>query len=544
MLHRILVHTELAGLGSLVIEDKSFIVLDDEAVNEADNELLVGRLKVKAKGMFEITTEPEFLGDLPNIGKVIRHTPFVRCWDLWGDLARLNFNFASQNVLLNGSNGTLSTRCHISLGNFVDDLTVDKVKWLFPRDGNLVVILVLIFLRAFVVSLGSTYRYVINFHYATLNVDRRNNCKYNKNRRTFPQINNEINKMSNVDYDSFLKWATDHFGAENIRIKKEEILTHSPFCDDSTFNLWMNPNGGKKGLENGAFRCWKTDRSGSLVKLVSELDHIPYDEAEQIICGSNSLRSLEEQINKLFGIANPWDNAPTEPVIPSLPPVELPPNTYLIEDLAQNNPFRQAAERHLKGRSIPVAGLYVCIKGEYKNRIVIPYHDKDGDLIYWNARTLSDRDDIPKYMKPDDEKLDQTLILYMSRQPNKGERVYLTEGEFDAMSLNLSGLCGIACGGKSLSETQIEMLRDYIPVIATDNDQKTRDAGLEALVTIGDRLLVKGFRHVYYVRPPMGFKDWNALLHARGSAVVKQYIEKYTKPFTSGTRAELAANHL
>jgi hypothetical protein len=348
--------------------------------------------------------------------------------------------------------------------------------------------------------------------------------------------------MSQIDYDSFLSWATSHFGAENIRLRKDEILTHSPFCDDHRFNLWMRPDGGKKNRENGVFRCWKTDKHGSLVKLVSELDHIPFEEAEELLGGNSSLRQLEEQIHKMFG-ASTWV-VPDEAPVPAPLAIDLPPHTYLIDDLSKNHPFRQAAESYLLGRSISTDGLYVCIKGEYKNRIVIPYHDEEGDLIYWNARTLSNREEVPKYMKPDDESLDQTLLLYMQRHPKKGSRVYLTEGEFDAMSLTLAGLCGVGCGGKHLSEFQIEMIRPYIPVIATDNDDKKRDAGLEALITIGTRLREKGFPEVHYIRPPVHFKDWNDLMHTRGVNAVHSYIIKHTKLFTSWTKNELTVNRL
>jgi Toprim-like len=350
--------------------------------------------------------------------------------------------------------------------------------------------------------------------------------------------------MSNINYETFLSWAINHFGAENIRIRKGEILTHSPFCEDQRFNLWLRPDGGKKNRENGVFRCWKTDRRGSLVKLVSDLDNIPYEEAEELLGGNSTLRQLEQQIHEMFG-AKTWEIPEiTEPVPEPLQGIDLPPHTYLIDDLSKNHPFRQAAEEHLASRSIPTEGLYVCTRGDYKNRIIIPYYDQDGDLVYWNARTLSSRDDVPKYIKPNDENLDQTLVLYMQRHPKKGERIYLTEGEFDAMSLTLSGLCGVGCGGKFLSDVQINMIRPFIPIIATDNDEKKRDAGLEALLTIGGRLLEKGFGEVYYIRPPVGFKDWNALLHVKGADRLREYVVKHTKPFTNWTKNELICNHL
>ncbi len=346
--------------------------------------------------------------------------------------------------------------------------------------------------------------------------------------------------MSNVDYDIFLGWATDRFGADNIRLRKDEILTHSPFCEDFKFNLWMRPDGGKQKRPNGVFRCWKTDRHGSLVKLVSELDRISYDDAEEMLCGGSSLRALEAQIHEYFGVRNPWGDPVTAPEPPAIPMIDLPLHTYRINDLSSQHPHRIEALRILGERHLPSDGLYVCTQGKYRDRIIIPYLDEEGRIVYWNARTMLDRDDIPKYMKPEDDSVDNTQLLYWSRRPNRGETLYLTEGEFDAMSLTLCGLCGVAYGGgKTLSDTQVELLRPHHVVIATDNDEKKQDAGRIALLGIGENLLSKGINKVGYIRPPRGYKDWNKLMEKTNRDTVKQYILDHTKQFTPWTRNEL-----
>lgn len=345
-----------------------------------------------------------------------------------------------------------------------------------------------------------------------------------------------------VDYDTFLKWATEHFGAENIRFRNNEICTHSVFTDDHKFHLWMNPSGGKKERSGGVFRCWKTDKMGSLISLVSQIDKIPYEEAEERLCGCSSLRMLEKKLDEFFGTKSEDDYQNPHPQGDAVinPDLDLPPHTYLIDDLARTNAYKSRAVAYLDKRKIPTDGLYVCLAGDYKNRIIIPYYDQYGDLIYYNARTMDTSPKTLRYMKPKVPGVEQNNLLYMPAWPKAGTKVFITEGEFDAMSLNICGLHGVAVGGKFLSDAQIELLRLYVPVVATDSDE----AGTTALVNIGNELLGRGFPEVYYVRPPKGFKDWNKVLEEKNPSLMKAYIDKYIKPYTQWTADVLAAKNL
>lgn len=348
-----------------------------------------------------------------------------------------------------------------------------------------------------------------------------------------------------VDRNVFLKWAVDHFGSDAIRIKENgEILTNSPYTpeEDRGKNLWMNPSGGKKKLQGGAFRCWKTDKMGSLVWLVSDLGKMSYEDAEELLCGITSLRRLEQEVEAFYS------GTVVEPYIAEeliSPTIDLPPHTYLICDLSKNHFHRIKAEEYLLSRKIPTKDLYVCIKGEYQDRIVIPYYDRKGSLIYYNARTLSKKESIIKYMKPDSKEINQSSLLYFLNWPENKTKIYITEGEFDAISLNLAGFCGVACGGKFLSSEQTEIVRQYIPVIATDNDEgKKHNSGLEALITIANSLLQNGFKEVYYVRPPRGYKDWNAVLQDKGPAILRAYIQQSEKQYTNSTENHLRTRNL
>lgn len=356
----------------------------------------------------------------------------------------------------------------------------------------------------------------------------------------------------NVDFDNFLSWAKDRFGEENVKIRHtnngDEILTHSFYAhrkniEDWKFNLWMNPSGGKsKHPEKGSFRCWKTDTMGSLVKLVADFDNIPYDDAEELVCGTTSLRNLEKKVHEFFGTKEESFVMPLK----SSEFISLPDSSFLIDNMNQTHYMRNKAVSYLSKRKIPTKGLYVCVSGDYKNRIIIPYFDSEGVLVWFNSRIMSDNKKAIKYMKcKATENITQEDVLYMTKWTNHG-KVYITEGEFDALSLKQAGLIGCAIGGKYLSETQTEMLRPFVPVLAfdTDNNKFQKNTGLQALISIGKQLLEKGFPEVHYIRPPKIYKDWNNLLIAKGEKVLRQYIDEYEKPFTIMTPTILLSKHI
>lgn len=353
-----------------------------------------------------------------------------------------------------------------------------------------------------------------------------------------------------IDFEIFLAWAKDRFGEENIKTRNSahgvEILTHSFYAhqkniEDHTFNLWMNPSGGKsKNPEKGSFRCWKTDTMGSLVKLVSDYDSIPYDEAEENLCGVTSLRVLERKVHEFFGHKEEVEQSIIVPE--SIKALELPAYTYLIDNLHPNHYMRIRAQEYLKERKIPTTGFYVCIEAEYKNRIIIPYYNWHGDLIWYNGRLMNDKKDSLKYMKCKSDGLNVTQedILYMTSWPTEGSKIYLTEGEFDAKSLSFADLVGGAIGGKFISDMQIEMIRRYEPVLAFDADE----AGQEALINVGLALLERGIPKLNYVRPPKAFKDWNKFLVKRDTETIRSYVSRFEKPFTSFTPMELLERKL
>jgi len=338
-----------------------------------------------------------------------------------------------------------------------------------------------------------------------------------------------------ISYDKFLDWAENRFG--DVVVKGDEIMINSMFCEehglktDYKHHLSCNPSGGKLNLPNGVYHCWKTNEGGSLVSLVMKIDGCAYDEALERLGGTDvELYALEQQVADMFLNKSRVVETPTENGL------KLPEHTSWITELSKDDFWRVEAEVYLENRKLNPRDYMLCTGGEHKNRIVIPYYDAQGKLIYWNARFLTDSKKVPKYRGPHkDCGVGKGDVVYMpDGWPPAGSKLHVTEGEFDAKSISMSGLHACAVGGKELNDKQAAMLLAYKPVLCFDADQ----AGAGALLNIGDGLKKKGFDEVYFVRPPKQFKDWNQMLIEIGPKMINAYITQNLKLYTNFTSLE------
>ena len=330
-----------------------------------------------------------------------------------------------------------------------------------------------------------------------------------------------------IDFERFLDWAERRF--DEVTVKGDEVKINSVFAEDHKQHLWCNPYGGKNDRPNGVFHCWKTDTKGSLVSLVMKVDNCTYDEALEVLGGSDArMAELEKQVQELFSKKR---EVVEEIEVEKSDKLALPPFTYDFEDLPSMSYHRVHAEVYLFQRKLSPEGLMVCTGGKYKQRIIIPYYDAQGNLIYFNGRYIGESKKALKYMGPEKEVgIGKGDVIYMPEWPEKGSIVYLTEGELDARSIKKAGLDAGAFGGKALTDNQIAILRKtgYIPVICLDSDK----AGKFGMRRMADQLLAAGFPGFGFVRPPKQYKDWNALLQALGEKILLNYIKGNVKAYS------------
>ena len=329
----------------------------------------------------------------------------------------------------------------------------------------------------------------------------------------------------NIDQDTFIAWASEHF--DDIKISGDEVkvpdIWHHNIDHDN--KCWIN-------TKKACFRAFKSERTGHLLELVMEVEGCSWQDAIEEVGAGYSLHGLDEKLDKFLRQEESIQQEEKKEV-------QLPDNTYLVSSLPKGQ-VRTWTENYLKRRHLASEKLMVCLSGKYKDRIVIPYYGPKGELLYFNTRALSDKDKL-RYLGPDKEEfgVGKGDVLWMSSWPKAKSKVYITEGEFDAMALAQCGFHAGACGGKTISPVQIQMLRPYYVTIAFDSDKAGKDG-----FKIADELAASAMRNIGIVRPPKGIKDWNALLVQHGQKIVQAYIRAEEQPFNSDTFKKLELEDL
>jgi hypothetical protein len=343
--------------------------------------------------------------------------------------------------------------------------------------------------------------------------------------------------MMSVSFKNFEKWAKKRFGDENVKVQGKEIRLNSIFeSDDDDFHLWCNPSGGKKKRKNGTFHCFKTGQKGSLVKLIMLVDSCDRDDALSKLNGQTSIRELEKQLEELFA-------AQDQTIIAEKPKVgiNLPEHCHLISELGTNNWWRKKAEEYLQGRKLPIDGLYICTDGRYKARIIIPYYDRNGTLIYFNGRHLGNSR--CKYLGPPKEiGVGKEDVIFMAgKWPESSSLVYVCEGELNAISMKQAEFNAVACGGKNMSEKQAMLLSDYRVVLCLDRDKagKAGTTKMSSMITAIETAK-KTTEKLLYVIPPNGYNDWNEFLIKNNAVLLHHYVLKNQKSLDySGPRGTI-----
>jgi DNA primase len=197
-----------------------------------------------------------------------------------------------------------------------------------------------------------------------------------------------------------------------FRNQGSEKLFFCPECGHHKRKLSIN-------LDRGAFKCWVCNYRGkSIRRLVRK--HGTY----------NNLKDWDE----IYGrpnIAN-FDFLFAEKEEEVKVDVQMPEffRSLLRKDLkfVDKEPFNYLANRGLTKEDIIKWKIGYCNSGEYKNRIVIPSFDDDGELNYFIARSY--RGDYFKYKNPKATK----DVIFNELFIDWDKDLTIVEGVFDAIN--------------------------------------------------------------------------------------------------------------
>ena len=235
---------------------------------------------------------------------------------------------------------------------------------------------------------------------------------------------------------------------------KNEFYFKCPSCDHHKYKLAIN-------LDKNAFHCWICDYRGrNIRRLIRRFGSFVQLQKWDGITDRTDL----ERFSDLF-----VERLPEE----SKSKVELP--EEFISLCTQNIPATgMYAFRYLQKRGVPKEDILkwkigYCFSGEYRNRIIIPSFDDDGDCSYFVARSYTG--DSYKYKNPRASK----DIVFNELFINWNEDLILVEGVFDAI------VCGNAIPilGSTLrsgSDLLRKIVRNDTPVyIALDPDAAPKE---------------------------------------------------------------------
>lgn len=237
--------------------------------------------------------------------------------------------------------------------------------------------------------------------------------------------------------------------------------------------------------EGKYFSCWVCGVKGSLVQLISLIDKVSYEIAYQLITGVRIYTPFEVK-----------SRLEVEEEVSDNPVIELP-KYFKSIDLG----IGEEEARYLERREIDqeLVDLFQIKYDEYQQRVIFPIGNRDGGVVGWQARDITDRHPIKILTKPNG--LKKSKLLYnFHRIINDGE-ITIVEGPVDCIKAYQNN--PVALFGKQISNYQLSLILSLSNLkrvnIGLDPDAK------EEIYKLGS-ILSPAFE-VYIISLPSGKKD-------------------------------------
>jgi DNA primase len=216
-------------------------------------------------------------------------------------------------------------------------------------------------------------------------------------------------------YNNHLLELLEQVLGSGYRLKNDEISFHCKFCNHHKKKLQVN-------LETQKWHCWVCNSGGQkIVQLLKKLN-----------VSHNIIKSVLELLDEYVSY-DVQKSKKTEHGL-TLPKCYTP--LYIHSD----NIIRKHALNYLKHRGITQREIIryqigYCIDGEYKNRIIVPSYDKDGNINYFVARDIFPNSRM-KYKNPPVSRNIIPFELFVSWE----HPIVLCEGVFDAIAIKKNAI--------------------------------------------------------------------------------------------------------
>lgn len=335
-------------------------------------------------------------------------------------------------------------------------------------------------------------------------------------------------KPSLVDEQRFGAWLAKRQGRlGKPKGQGRKMLINSPWMADTKHHCALFVRRGRFGR----YRDFKSGNAGSLVEFVSKIEGCSKQRARELICLPDG--------EPVTAVAKPKKRQPEAPAYS----FELPAGCLRITpEPAEGESLAMSVARgwliNSRGITPHAQEAYLCTQDRkppdhienakrqrLQGRILIPYRDAYGRLIYWTARS-PDPDAKPKYLEPylGEPPVVKEEAVFCPDWGFERHDLWVVEGWACARSLAECGLYALSTGGAQLYQEQLKVIasRHARPVLAFDNDDPGRLAAIRARRAFQ--------RPCLHCEPPSGH-DWNSAWLAYGTDQLLAYICRHTRPF-------------
>lgn len=332
----------------------------------------------------------------------------------------------------------------------------------------------------------------------------------------------------------------------------------SPFTNEKTPSFYVLP-------EKGIFKCFSSDKGGSVVTFLMELEKLSFPQAIRQLAERYGIEIQEEAAS----LEHQQERTERE----SLLAVNAWAQGWFTEQLHQSQEgqaiglsyfesrgFRPETLRAFKVGYCPdswdamstaaaaagyepsrllALGLAKEKDGKlwdfFKGRVMFPIRDITGRTIAFGGRTLSTEKKVAKYFNSPEsllyQKSDVLFGMHLAKPSiTKEDRVLLVEGYTDVMALHQAGIEHVvSSSGTALTVNQIRLIRRYTKNVSVLFDGDA--AGIRASMRGVDLLLAEGL-NVHVVLFPDG-DDPDSYSKKVASEVLRSYITEEAKDFVA-----------
>ena len=245
-------------------------------------------------------------------------------------------------------------------------------------------------------------------------------------------------------------------------------------------------------LTTGLWQCFKTKNKGNFYQLYAALEHTTYSKA------------------KSKAMVHAYLNEPKKPIIHKTTHI-----TDFTEELEGASPVDMSfldrpgsalfkAQSMIRARGLDGCDLLLMDNSDsrYNKRLIIPYKNPEGEIIFFQGRSLYDTQK-PKYLNANSCKASNILFPY----EEDASFLIITEGPIDCLTLKKCGLNATCINGSLVSHVQTEMLKTFPGkiIMSLDNDEAGQE-GVKKFERMRKKKMMPEFAVCY---PPEPFKDWN-----------------------------------